>query len=140
MYKPEAGRLIPVLKEEIEGIKEDIKKLTFIILRELFNDFSVFNRFPELKRHLKGIMIHGAWYNREYYRDLNAEIRSDFIKGLCLIYSIPHTEFKNQCRTMTTSFAVGAIKFQAMYLRRRINAERPNRVIQKKLKKLSKKT
>jgi hypothetical protein len=121
---------------DIAIIKEDIKKLTFIILREMFNDFAMFNRFPELKISEQGVQIHGSLYNRQYYQDLFHEANSDFIKGLCLIYSIKHPEFLAECQKLKIAVDIGPVKFQAKYWRKRLKTGRTEKGIIEKLKKL----
>lgn len=95
-----SGSAVEVEKERsITEIKRDLRRLCYLVIRELMNDFSVYNRFPELKEHYKGIMLNGNKYNKEYYESLLEEVKGDFVVGICCIYSISYVDFVNHCLT-----------------------------------------
>lgn len=102
------------MKSDFATMKDTIRKLTYVIIRELINDFSIFNRFPELKTHQKGIKIHGCYYNKSYYDELISEMRTDFVKGLCLIYSIDYEDFMTVCFTTMKMYDIGPVKLQTV--------------------------
>jgi len=132
-----------MIQQELRYLKREVKRITYIILREMFNDFSIFNRFSELKKSGAGIKIHGSYYNADYYNDLLQEANTDFIKGLCRLYSIKHSTFLQKCKTMKDSFEIASVKFHATRLRNaycKTGRTKINKEIHDRLKKMRKDT
>ena len=120
------------MNKDISELKAELKKLVYLIIRELFNDFAIFNKYPELKFSSEGIKIYGNEYNRYYYQELLDEIKTDFVLGLCYLYSISYVDLVNKCMQTKTIYADGP-EIDSMQDRAR---NRPDRRIRLKVKSL----
>jgi hydroxymethylglutaryl-CoA reductase len=72
-------------------IKHDFMVLRMLLVKNLINDFAIFNRNPRLKeiKQRRNTGKNSA-YNQNYYNELLNDLKSDFIKNYCNLFSIPY--------------------------------------------------
>lgn len=75
-------------------IKHDFMVLRMLLVKNLINDFAIFNRNPKLKEiKQKRVTGKNSAYNENYYNELLTDLKSEFVKNYCNLFSVPYIKF-----------------------------------------------
>ena len=97
-----------MLNMSLKKVKQDLRMLQYLCIRELINDIANFNRNgfknkTQYKPDKDGEYPDRYYETKEYYLECVEQLNSEFVRLFCIRYSIDVEDFKKECMFRTKS-------------------------------------